>query len=104
VPQAIEPVQLVHGGRARQRRDGLAAIVGPLLAFPSLRTRAWDRFVATSRQCQGWRTGRIVAWMAVSMATYDTESALNLLAGRRENRFATKARAAIASNGPARAG
>jgi hypothetical protein len=92
---ATEP----HGLR---RLDGLAAIVGPLLEFPSLRTRAWDCFEATARQSSGWRTERIVAWMAVSMATHDRKAALNLLAGRGENRFATKARAAIASQKPPR--
>lgn len=83
-----------HGLR---RLDGLAAIVGPLLAAPALRVRAWDRFVETSRQCQGWRSERIVAWMAVSMASHDKRAALDVLAGRGASRFATKARAAIGS-------
>lgn len=83
-----------HGLR---RLDGLAAIIGPLLAVPELRAKAWRPFVQAAEASRGWRTERIVAWMSVALAEHDREAALGLLAGRSDNRFVAKARSAIAA-------
>lgn len=81
-----------HGLR---RLDGLAAIVGPLLADENLRAKAWRPFEAAAAASTGWRTERIVAFMAQALAEHDRAAALRLLAGRPANRFAHKARVAI---------
>jgi hypothetical protein len=83
-----------HGLR---RLDGLAAVIGPLLAIRELRTLAWPSFLAAADASTGWRTERIVSWMAVALAEYDKSAALRLLAGRSQNRFTSKAIAAIAA-------
>ena len=61
-----------HGLR---RLDGLAAVIGPLLAIPELRTLAWPSFMATADASTGWRTERIVSWMAAALAEYDKPAA-----------------------------
>jgi len=81
-----------HGLR---RLDGLAAVLGPLLPFEDLRAKAWRPFLAAAQISTGWRTERIVSWMAVALAVYDRPAALELLKGREANRFTTKARTAI---------
>ncbi len=83
-----------HGLR---RLDGLAAVIGPLLSIPELRTLAWPSFLAAADTSTGWRTERIVSWMAAALAEYDKPAALRLLAGRNPNRFTSKASAAIAA-------
>ena len=83
-----------HGLR---RLDGLAAIIGPLLAIPELRAKAWRPFVESAQASSGWRTERLVAWMSVALAEHDRDAALGLLAGRGDNRFVAKARSAIAT-------
>jgi hypothetical protein len=83
-----------HGLR---RLDALAAILGPLLASAALRPRALALFIRASECSTGWRTERLVSWMAVALAPHDRVSAMHLLDRRSINRFATKARLEIAS-------
>ena len=81
-----------HGLR---RLDGLATVLGPLLPFEDLRAKAWRPFLAAAQMSTGWRTERIVSWMAVALAEYDRPAALRLLKDRGANRFTTRARTAI---------
>jgi hypothetical protein len=81
-----------HGLR---RLDGLAAVLAPLLPFEELRANAWRPFLAAAQLSTGWRTERIVSWMAVALSEFDRPAALRLLKERGANRFTTRARTAI---------
>ena len=87
-----------HGLR---RLDGLAAILAAVLPSATLRAKVLPRFVEAAQVSQGWRTERIVAFMATALACVDMPAALALLEGREPNRFAAKARATIDSSAQA---
>ena len=83
-----------HGLR---RLDGLAAILARVMPVAALRERALIPFVQAAAASKGWRTERLVGWMAARLATYDRSAAVRLLDGRGANRFTNKARAVVES-------
>jgi hypothetical protein len=83
-----------HGLR---RLDGLAAVFVRVMDVPALRAKAWRPFLDAAESSTGWRTERLVSWVAVALAAHDRAGAVQLLAKRRANRFTHRARAEIAS-------
>ena len=83
-----------HGLR---RLDGLAAIFVRVMEVPDLRAKAWRPFLEAAESSSGWRTERLVSWIAVALAVHDLAGASRLLARRSANRFTNRARAEIAS-------
>ncbi len=85
---AMEP----HGLR---RLDGLAAILGSVMPLPDLRGKVLPAFIGAAAASSGWRTERIVACIATSLAAHERAEALRLLDSRVPNRFEMRARADI---------
>lgn len=81
-----------HGLR---RLYGISSIVVAVAASRELLDRVMLPFKATAKVSEGWRTERIVATVSFSLAAFDRDLALELLADRPPNRFCKAAREKI---------
>src|SRR5262249_12959382 len=86
-----------HGLR---RLDGLGSILGAVLPSEKLRNLVLPVFVQAADASSGWRTERLVSFMAEALCKVDRGAASDLLRGRSVNRFTSKAQEALARMRP----
>jgi hypothetical protein len=81
-----------HGLR---RLDGLRGILGAVLSSAELRDLVLPVFMHAADTSSGWRTERMVSFMAEALGNVDLDAAKALLRGRSTNRFTLRAAAAL---------
>ena len=95
-PQAERLLATIAGEPHGLRRlDGLRGILGAVFVSKELRDLVLPAFVRAADASSGWRTERIVAYMAEAIGDVDIATAMALLRKRGVNRFTSRALAAL---------
>lgn len=73
-----------HGLR---KLDALSALIQATMSLDKARELVLPKFEEAASRSHGWRSDRLVAWVATNISQYDRGAAKRLLRCRPENRF-----------------
>lgn len=83
-----------HGLR---RLDAQASLIQSVMQLSKARELLLPKFEETAMRSHGWRSDKLVAWVAITIARYDGDAAWRLVQSRPANRFSKAAAKQIES-------